>query len=111
MLAVGLVLNTVGIRLCCWLIFTLAVYAAVFIALSAGMMAFHGGDGLLSASLAGIAAGAVALAIGQTVFAIAGLRSCGQQLPPRSSFRRRLPAITSFSSCRGSEYPRWLGVR
>ena len=72
MLALGLVLNTVGIGLFCWLIFTLAVYALpFFVAASAGMMAFHSGAGILGAPLVGIAAGAVTLAIGQTAFAIA----------------------------------------
>ena len=37
MLALGLLLNTVGIGLFCWLIFTLAVYALpVFVAINAG---------------------------------------------------------------------------
>ena len=71
MLALALVLNTVGIGLFCWLIFTLAVYALpLFVAVSAGMAAFHSGAGILGAPLVGIAAGAVALAIGQTAFAM-----------------------------------------
>ena len=41
MLALGLVLNTVGIGLFCWLIFTLAVYALpFFVAMNAGMWPF-----------------------------------------------------------------------
>ena len=71
MLALGLLLNTLGIGLFCWLIFTLAVYALpFFVAVSAGMMAFHSGAGVLGAPLVGIAAGAVALAIGQTALAM-----------------------------------------
>lgn len=71
MLALGLVLNTVGIGLFCWLIVTLAVYALpFFVAVNAGMIAFHSGAGILGAPLVGIAAGAVTLAIGQTAFAI-----------------------------------------
>ena len=71
MLALGLVLNTVGISLFCWLIFTLAVYALpFFVAVSAGMAAFHSGAGIVGAPLIGIAAGAVALAVGQTAFAM-----------------------------------------
>lgn len=70
MLALGLVLNTLGIGLFCWLIFTLAVYALpFFIAVSAGMMALHSGAGILGSLLVGIAAGAMTLAIGQTAFA------------------------------------------
>ena len=71
MLALGLVLNTVGIGLFCWLIFTLAVYALpFFIAVSAGMMALHSGAGVLGAPLVGIVAGGATLAIGQIVFEI-----------------------------------------
>jgi hypothetical protein len=55
-LALGLLLNTVGIGLFCWLVFTLAVYALPF---------------SFGAPLVGIAAGAVTLAIGQTAFAVA----------------------------------------
>ena len=48
MLALGLVLNTVGIGLFCWLIFTLAVYALPFlVGLTAGMAAFHSGAGVI----------------------------------------------------------------
>jgi hypothetical protein len=65
--AATILLNTVGIGLFCWLIFTLAVCALpFFVAVNAGMMAFHGGAGILGAPLVGIAAGAVTLAIGQT---------------------------------------------
>ena len=71
MLALGLVLNTVGIGLFCWLIVTLAVYALpFFVAVNAGMIAYHSGAGILGAPLVGIAAGAVTLAIGQTAFAM-----------------------------------------
>ena len=71
MLALGLVLNAVGIGLFCWLIFTLAVYALpFFVAVNAGMLAFHG-TGVVGASIVGIAAGAVTLAVGQTAFSIA----------------------------------------
>ena len=71
MLALGLVLNTVGIGLFCWLIFALAVYALpFFVAVSVGITAFHGGAGVVGALLIGIAAGALTLAVGQTAFAI-----------------------------------------
>src|SRR5438552_14198904 len=74
MLAVGLVLNTVGISLFCWLIFTLAVYALpAFVAVSAGMMAYQSGAAIFGAPLVGIAVGVMALAAGQTAFAIARL--------------------------------------
>ncbi|MBR1177068.1 hypothetical protein JQ617_24160 [Bradyrhizobium sp. KB893862 SZCCT0404] len=71
MLALGLVLNTVGIGLFCWLIFALAVYALpFFIAVSIGMMAFHGGSGIVGALLVGMASGALTLAIGQVSVAV-----------------------------------------
>ncbi|MES5481519.1 hypothetical protein QMZ05_02100 [Bradyrhizobium sp. INPA03-11B] len=71
MLALGLVLNTVGIGLFCWLVFALAVYALpFFVALNIGMMAFHGGAGVVGALLIGIAAGALTLAFGQTALAV-----------------------------------------
>ncbi len=70
MLALGLVLNTVGIGLFCWLIFTLAVYALpFFVAINAGIWAFHSGAGPLGTALVAIAAGGVTLAIAQIAFA------------------------------------------
>ena len=52
MLALGLLLNTVGIGLFCWLIFTLAVYALpFFVAINAGIWAFHSGAGVLGTPL------------------------------------------------------------
>ncbi|OPZ00037.1 hypothetical protein A5906_23700 [Bradyrhizobium sacchari] len=66
MLALGLVLNTLGIGLFCWAIFALAVYALpFFVALNVGMVAFHGGAGLLGALLVGIGSGGLVLVIGQ----------------------------------------------
>ena len=71
MLALGLLLNFACIGLFCWLIFTLAVYALpFFVGLNVFMMALHGGAGILGAPLAGIAAGGITLAIGQTTFAM-----------------------------------------
>lgn len=70
MLALGFLLNTLGIGLFCWLIFTLAIYALpFFVAVSAGIIAFHSGAGILGAPLIGIAAAAFTFTIGQTAFA------------------------------------------
>ncbi|WP_407187691.1 hypothetical protein [Bradyrhizobium centrosematis] len=70
MLAIGLVLNTLGIGLFCWAIFTLAVYALpFFVALSIGMTAFQSGAGLIGALLSATAAGALTLLLGQVAFA------------------------------------------
>lgn len=85
MLAFGIVLNTLGLGLFCWLIFALAVYALpFFVALSIGMMAFHGGAGVLGALLVGIAAGALTLAVGQT--ALAATRSLALRIAIATAF-------------------------
>ena len=66
MLALGLLLNTVGIGLFCWLIFTLAVYALpFFVAINAGIWAFHSGAGVLGTPLVAVAAGGMSLAIAE----------------------------------------------
>ena len=71
MFALGLLLNTVGIGLFCWLIFTLAVYALpVFVAINAGIWAFHPGAGLFGTPLVTVAAGGMSLAIAQIAFAM-----------------------------------------
>lgn len=71
MLALGLLLNTVGIGLFCWLIFTLAVYALpYFVAINAGIWAYHSGAGLLGTPLIAVAAGGMTLAIAQISFAM-----------------------------------------
>ncbi|MGL9623164.1 hypothetical protein QRQ56_34925 [Bradyrhizobium sp. U531] len=71
MLALGLVLNTFGIGLFCWLFFALAIYALpFFVALSAGMFAFRDGAGVFGALLIGIASGALTLAAGQVAVAV-----------------------------------------
>src|ERR1700726_1500318 len=66
MLALGLVLNTVGIGLFCWLIFTLAVFGAI----NASILAFHSGAGVLGTPLVDVAAGGMSLAIAQIAFAM-----------------------------------------
>ena len=59
MLALGIVLNTVGLGLFCWLIFALAVYAVpFFVAVTIGMLTFHSSAGVIGALLVGIFAGA-----------------------------------------------------
>ena len=71
MLALGLLLNTVGIGLFCWLIFTLAVHALpFFVAINAGIWAFHSGAGVLGTPLVAVAASGVSLAIAQIAFAM-----------------------------------------
>ncbi|WP_316195274.1 MULTISPECIES: hypothetical protein [unclassified Bradyrhizobium] len=71
MLAFGFLLNIAGIGLFCWLIFTLAVYALpFFVAINAGIWAFHNGAGLLGTSLVAVAVGGMTLAIAQIAFAM-----------------------------------------
>lgn len=71
MLALGLLLNTVGLGVICWLMFTLAVYILpVFVALNAGFWAYHTGAGVLGTPLVAIAAGGMTLAIAQIAFAM-----------------------------------------
>jgi hypothetical protein len=71
MLALGLLLNTVGIGLFCWLIFMLAVYALpFFVAINAGIWAYHSGAGVLGTPLVAVAAGGMTLAIAQIAFAM-----------------------------------------
>lgn len=71
MLALGLVLNTLGIGLFCWAIFALAVYTLpFFVALSIGMTAFQAGAGLIGALLISTAGGALTLVLGQVAFVV-----------------------------------------
>jgi hypothetical protein len=71
MLALGLLLNTVGLGVICWLIFTLAVYVLPFIvALNAGFWAYHSGAGVLGTPIVAVAAGGITLAIAQIAFAM-----------------------------------------
>ncbi|WOH63648.1 hypothetical protein [Bradyrhizobium sp. BWA-3-5] len=70
MLAIGLILNILGIGVVCWLVFELTVYALPFlIAFYIATVALHSGAGLFGTLFTGIAAGAVAITIGQLAFA------------------------------------------
>ena len=71
MLALGLLLNTVGLGVICWLIFTLAVYILpFFVAIHAGLWAYHSGAGLLGTPIVAVAAGGMTLALAQLSFAM-----------------------------------------
>lgn len=71
MLALGLLLNTVGLGVICWLIFTLAVYVLpFFVAINAGFWAYHSGAGLLGTPIIAVAAGGITLALAQIAFAV-----------------------------------------
>lgn len=71
MLALGLLINIAGIGIFCWLIFTLAVYALpFFVAINAGIWAFHSGAGMLGTPLLAVAAGGMSLALSRIAFAM-----------------------------------------
>lgn len=72
MLALGLVLNTFGIGLFCWLIFALAVYALSFFRRT---QCLDDGAGVFGALLIGIASGALTLAAGQVAIALSRIRT------------------------------------
>jgi hypothetical protein len=85
MIALGLVLNTLGIGLFCWTIFALAVYALpVFVALSIGITALHGGAGLIGALLIATAGGALTLVLGQV--AVVATRSSALRIAIATAF-------------------------
>jgi hypothetical protein len=69
MLALGIVLNIVGLGLFCWGLFTLAVHALpLFVGMTAGLYAHESGTGPLGAIGLGIVVAAFVLVIGQTIF-------------------------------------------
>ena len=71
MLVLGIIFSffILGALLC--LLFTLAIYALpFFVAVTAGMAAFHSGAGVIGAILIAAFVGVATLAIGQIVFAI-----------------------------------------
>lgn len=69
MLALGIVLNIIGLGFFCWVMFTLAIYALpLFVGMNAGLYAHESGIGPLGAIGLGIVAAAFVLVIGQTIF-------------------------------------------
>jgi hypothetical protein len=70
MLVLGIIFSIFGLGVLLSLLFTLAVYALpFFVAVTAGMAAFHSGAGVIGAILVAAFAGGATLAIGQIVFA------------------------------------------
>ncbi len=66
----AIVLGVFGLGFCCWLLFTLAIYALPFLAgLTAGLAAFDSGGGVVGALIVGFLAGGATLALGQIGFA------------------------------------------
>ncbi len=71
MLALGIVLNIVGLGFFCWVLFTLAIYALpFFVGMTAGLFAHQSGTGPLGAIGLGIVTAAFVLVIGQMVFSL-----------------------------------------
>ena len=71
MLALGIVLNIIGLGFFCWVLFTLAIYALpFFVGMTAGPYAHGVGAGPFGAIVLGLVAAAFTLVIGQTIFSI-----------------------------------------
>ena len=70
MLALGIIFSLFGLGALLCLLFTLAIYALpFFVAVTAGMAAFHSGAGVIGAILVAAFVGGATLAIGQILFA------------------------------------------
>ena len=70
MLALGIVINLLGLGFFCWLLFALAVHALpLFVGLTVGAAAFHSGAGAVGALLVTLLSGAVSQIAGQMAFA------------------------------------------
>jgi hypothetical protein len=112
MLALGLVLNTVGIGLFCWLIFMLAAYALpFFVGLYVFMLALHSGAGVLGAPILGIAAGGITLAIGQIAFAMTRSVIIRAIIAALFAVPATLAGYQVVLRCRKSACHRWYGAR
>lgn len=71
MLALGIVLNIIGLGFFCWALFTLAIYALpFFVGMTVGVYVHESGTGPLGAIGSGIVAAAFVLVIGKTVFSL-----------------------------------------
>ena len=71
MLALGIVLNIIGLGFFCWVLFTLAIYALpTFVGMIVGLYAHNSGAGPIGAIGFGIVAAAFVLVIGQTTFTL-----------------------------------------
>jgi hypothetical protein len=71
MLALGIVLNIIGLGFFCWALFTLAIYALpFFVGMTVGVYAHESGTGPLGAIGLGIVVAAFVLVIGKTIFSL-----------------------------------------
>lgn len=70
MLAFGIVFNLIGLGFFCWLLFALATHALpVFVAVTIGLAAFHGGAGPAGAIMVALICGVATRSIGRFAFA------------------------------------------
>jgi hypothetical protein len=70
-LALGIVLNIIGLGFFCWVLLTLAIYALpFFVGMTAGLYAHGAGAGPFGAIVLGLLAAAFTLVIGQTIFSL-----------------------------------------
>ena len=73
MFAISLVLSVAGVGFCCWLLFTLAIYALPFFAgLTTAFAAYHSGRGIVGAIIIAVLVSAAVLAIGRIAFTHVG---------------------------------------
>ena len=71
MLALGIVLNIIGLGFFCWVLFTLAIYALpFFVGVTAGLYVYGAGAGPFGAIVLGLLAAAFTLVIGQMIFSL-----------------------------------------
>lgn len=71
MLALGIVLNIIGLGFFCWVLFVLAIYALpFFVGMSAGLYAHEAGVGPIGAVVIGLVTAAFVLVVGQAVFSL-----------------------------------------
>lgn len=71
MIILGILLSFAAIGVLCWLLLTLAVFALpFFVAVGAGIWAYHSGAGLIGSLLVGLVAAALTLGLGQFGLAI-----------------------------------------
>lgn len=71
MIILAILMSVVAIGFCCWLLFTLAVFALpFFVGISAGSWAYNTGAGWLGAIVVGLIAAGLTLGIGQALLAI-----------------------------------------
>jgi hypothetical protein len=75
MIVIGLILALFVAGFCCWLLFTLAVYAfPLFVGAAAAIVAWHSGAGVMGIVFFGVAAAAISLTVIRTAFASANSR-------------------------------------